>query len=462
MKSHFAVLLALALMLLAGPCLKANQEKLIGYWSIDQKSVEALAATIDPKADEMGAKMAQMFLKLAARGIALEFTGTDLRQIQNGRPMPAQPYKVSSVDGDRITIEIGKETVTYAFIGNDQLETTLPGGKLAFRIRKMDSAAIDALKKKMELAASGPAADAPAEERFQWLLAAPADQAGQYLSRHPDLASQKNARGETLLHLAARSRKRDLATRLIEAGADRTAKDNEGRTPFHWSLDSTFDPQLSKLLYADTIDLNAPYRGKNTLLAAAIRKPDLEKAAFLCELGAAPDEGKPAGEKTLFLLAIEKSDLPAAKLLLKHGANLDHRVFQNEQSALHVAARYGSLETIQFLLDQGMSVTIPNKAKDTPLTEVRFRDKDKIEVVKLLVKAGANLDENASFGGSLLSQAINRADNEFAKALVEIGADFDTKTGTRPSAYETARSNGNTELLALMDARRAAAAKRSE
>jgi ankyrin repeat protein len=457
MRLPATALLSFALIVLTGCIAKASQADLVGYWSIDEKSLETMSASIDPKANDMGASMARMFVQMAAKGIALEFTDTTLRQIQNGAPSPANAYTVGADEGDHITISIGKETFTYVFVGKDRMETTLPGGKMVFRLNKMNVAQIETLKQKMELAASGPTDAAPPAERIGWLVSAQADKADQYLKKYPDVISLKNAQGETALHLAASSQKLQLVKRLIEAGADKTAKDDKGLTPFHRSIMFRFNAELAQVLYTDAINLNAPYRGKGTLLEDALRKPDLAKAAFLCEHGAAPDEGKAAGEKTLFLSAVEHGDLPTVKLLLKHGANINHRLFATEQSALHVAAQYGSLEMIQFLLAQGMSATIQDKDKRTPINCIRYRENDKIEAVRLLVKAGADINEGSISTGTLLSHAIERSDPEFAKALVADGADFDGKIAGSRSAYETAKVHGNTELLALMDARRVAA-----
>src|SRR5690606_20276879 len=124
-----------------------------------------------------------------------------------------------------------------------------------------------------------------------------------------------------------------------------------------------------------------------------------------------------------------------------------------EQSALHVAARYGSLETITFLLDQGMAANIPDKNKAAPITEIRFRNKDRIEAVELLVKAGADINAQSNHS-TLLSDAIDRQKDDFAKQLIAAGADFDAKIGHRNSPYEMAKAAGRADLIAAMDAKR--------
>ena len=53
----------------------------------------------------------------------------------------------------------------------------------------------------------------------------------QLLSRHPSL-NETDENGMTPLHIAIDSRKRACAWLLLDAGADREARDRQGRTPF--------------------------------------------------------------------------------------------------------------------------------------------------------------------------------------------------------------------------------------
>lgn len=445
--------LALCVIALSGCAPKATSESLVGHWSLDAKTVETMLA--DSDADSQSAKMAKMFLKMASGGLVVEFTPAEMRTILGGKPASTVPYVIDALEENRVTISANGQSLTYTLTAADRMEFTQPGTDLPLRLNRMNASEVEALRQKMARAENGPDAGEPAASRFTWVINAPLEKAEAYLAKNPGILTETDDQGNTLLHFAARAKKRELAQKLVDAGASRSAVASNDETPFHTSLQFDFDPALSKLLHTDAIDLNAPTRNKRTLLENILQRSDLDpaKVAFLFELGADPDAGKAAGEKTPLLLAIEKSDLPAAKLLLKHGADINHRLFNNEQSALHVAARYGSPETIAFLLDQGMAADIPDKNKAAPITEIRFRNKDRIEAVELLVKAGADINAQSNHS-TLLSDAIDRQKDDFAKQLIAAGADFDSKIGHRDSPYEMAKAAGRADLIAAMDAKR--------
>ncbi|WP_269523400.1 ankyrin repeat domain-containing protein [Coraliomargarita parva] len=429
----------------------ATKDSLVGFWSIETKSVEALVSEMDDGSDEPNLKMAQAFMKMAASGFAVEFTDAGMRQIRNGKPSAYIQYSVQSLEGNRITLEAGGRSFVYTLISDSVIEFTPPGSELNLRFQRMGAAAITKLEERMEMAANGPSPSIPALQRFMWVVNASPEKAKAYLEKYPALISERDEHQATLLHYAAQSKKAELAGMLIELGADRTAVNANGRTPFQLSLLFKFNPELSKLLYSET-ELSPKVKRKRSALNGVLNKQEFEKAEFLFELGLSPDEGKPRGEKTAFLLAIENSELETAEFLLKHGADINHRLFANEQSALHVAARYASLETIQFLLDQGMSARIEDNQGKSPLTEIRFRSKDKIEATRLLVNAGADINERSATGSTLLSHALQRKDPVFAKELVLAGADFISPVRDNKSAYDLAKELNYAELLEAMDA----------
>jgi len=61
------------------------------------------------------------------------------------------------------------------------------------------------------------------------------------LAAEPGLAGARSADGSTPLHLAARFDQRDAAELLLEYGADREARDGDGRAPAELAVGDTRD-----------------------------------------------------------------------------------------------------------------------------------------------------------------------------------------------------------------------------
>lgn len=444
----------LALSLLSGCAPKATKDSLVGTWSLDAQSLETMIEQSDPSADEANIKMAQMFIKIATRGLALEFTETEMRQIQSYERGESRPYTVESVEGNQISINIAGQSFTYTIL-SDGMEFTPPGSELRIKFNRLNDAELQKLNEQIEMAKDGPSPEEPAEQRFMWLLNAPEDRVVAYMVKYPDIVEVKDEKGRTLLHRIASFKKLDLAKLAIEHGAQLTAADQDSETPFHVSLGFDFDPELSKRLFTPGIDIEQKDRFRRTLLEKVLRKEDIEKATFLIELGADVEAGKEPGEKTPFLLAIEKSQLRAAKFLLDNGADIHRTVFSSEHNALDVATRYGSLETIQFLLDAGLSPKPVENKKSPTIGELRFRQDQQAEALKLLIDAGADINQLLPGSSTLLSSAIKRENIDFAKALIGADADYTMKISFRKSAYELAQEQGLDELVALMDAQAA-------
>lgn len=450
-------LLALSVLVACGP--KASQEALTGYWRVDKQHLEDLLKESPEDSNE--AKFAKMFLKMASGGFAVEFKATESREIRFGEAGNYQSFEIRSIEKNQMTLTSGKRETKIAFKSADQIEVSFSGFPQSIVYVRMNDAEIGELEKRMELAENGPEASADPEQRFMWLINAPEDKALPYLEEHPDLITIQNDRGQSLLHYLVRSNKNEMAKVIIEMGASLTLMDQDGATPFHLSLKQRekFDPEFSKLLYVEAINLEQPNKMKRTALEEALKREQSDVITFLFELGADPEAGKAPGEKTPLLFAIEKSKLEVAKLLIKSGADINRTMAPHDSSALHLAARYASLETIQFLLDAGMDVNVQNKLKAPPIGQICFRQDEQIEAVKLLVAAGADINAKLPGNNNLIRYAINRQQLEFAQELVDAGADFDASSTYGKSAYEMAQEAELSELVAQMDARRATASE---
>jgi ankyrin repeat protein len=168
------------------------------------------------------------------------------------------------------------------------------------------------------------------------------------------------------LHLAARTERSsapqtardgrlDPLRALLDAGVPPDVRDGDGNTPLH----VTFSPQVVDLLVRSGADVNAKNGQGDTALHLAARKP--------AEVGMS---------------------------LLRNRA--DHGLKNSQGLApLHLVARHADdLDLLRLFVEQGASLDVQDAEGQTPLIHaIRQRN---TEVVKFLVRAGADLKADAS------------------------------------------------------------------
>jgi ankyrin repeat protein len=142
---------------------------------------------------------------------------------------------------------------------------------------------------------------------------------------------------------------------------------------------------------------------------------------------------------TALQVAVNWNQLDAVKALLAHGANPNY-VGGNISPALHVATGRDT-EIVKVLLKAGSNVNLPNMYGITPLQlaagnrDETFRTllKDggyrgpmpkRIETVKLLIEAGANVNSLNNLGSTPLSVAIVNNNLDIAEILLKAGANI--------------------------------------
>jgi ankyrin repeat protein len=258
------------------------------------------------------------------------------------------------------------------------------------------------------------------------------------------------------------------------------------------------------------IDLSDPYG--ITPLNLALLNRNFDTAARLVELGADVNQWDWWGRSPLFL-AIDlnrvpnssRGDLPSldeatgldvAKMLLERGANVNMRLKQqpplrnppNDRgsldggpdafviaigaTALHSAAKAGDNDAVRLLLQYHADVTLPNVfgvtpmlaaagvghryavLRETPIRGAYKTGKDAVETMKLLLAAGAPLDDVATGRLAGLTAAHGAAQEGWSEVITflhEHDSKLDTKNAKGETPRDLAAAGMHAETAALID-----------
>lgn len=195
---------------------------------------------------------------------------------------------------------------------------------------------------------------------------------------------------------------------------------------------------------------------------------------FLNNMCISPDEGFPifinnnlallASQKTLLnnnvigctalYSSILNNNIEIAKLLIKAGADVE-KPENHGVTPLMLACELDNIEIINVLIKAGANINLEtNDKSNTALTIAYTVGSEKYEesydVLKLLIKAGGDLNKAKIYGNTLLSKSIERNKIELIKILIEEGADVNKSDKYSYAPLVTALEQGNIEIIKLL------------
>jgi ankyrin repeat protein len=202
--------------------------------------------------------------------------------------------------------------------------------------------------------------------------------------------SDAEVRGYQGLHAAAASGNVAEIERLLAAGADREARDGNGRTPLHVAVYRK-QREAARLLLAKGANANALDRQRYDVVTIAAVADDVPTLRLVLEGGASPKNVTSPYDGTALIAAAHLGHVEVVQVLIKAGAPLDH-VNNLTWTALMESIVLGDggkrhTETLRALVQAGANVNIPDRSGITPLAHARGRGYK--EMVAILEQAGA-------------------------------------------------------------------------
>ena len=226
--------------------------------------------------------------------------------------------------------------------------------------------------------------------------------------------------GMSALMIASVAGNVHMLERLIRAGIDKNIQDLHGDTALTHAVRTGKLDCVEKLLkFGANIDIKG--RDGFTALMRAVNTDDQSCWEDLVNAGANPNIPNDMG-MTPLMLAIRTS-LDWTIRVINAGANI-HLVTKNGKSAVFIAAFLGKVESLKMLVKAGTDVNNKLGGRAKPLPAAAFMGHE--ECMKELIAAGADLNIQDEFHRTALKLAANGGFYKCLTTLLTAGDEVDT------------------------------------
>lgn len=224
--------------------------------------------------------------------------------------------------------------------------------------------------------------------------------------------NEAQADGTTALHWAAQRNDLEAADLLIRAGANVNAGNDYGVTPLALACINRSADMVGRLLGAGA-DANAAKVTGETVLMTCSRTGNPATVRALLSHGADPNPSETRGGQTALMWALAAKHTNVAGVLVEAGADVNAR--SKIRPKLEIAVRYNA---------GGVADQLPYREPAGGFTPLLFAaQQGDIESARMLLAAGADLEDAAPEDGTALLVASASGQEDMAIFLLEQGAD---------------------------------------
>ena len=271
---------------------------------------------------------------------------------------------------------------------------------------------------------------------------------------------------------AVKAQDTEAVRTLLADGADVNAPQPDGATALHWAAYRD-DVETAELLIGGGAHVNAVNELGATPLWLAAGNGSVAMVRRLLDAGADPNVALPGGE-TPVMTAARTGNADAVRMLASRGADVNVAERSRGQTALMWAVAQGHHDAVGVLIEHGADVSARSKVRRrlmhadstnasqydqgimwnrggyTPLLfAARTGD---VAAAKPLLAAGADINEAAPTGASVLVVATHSGQTAFAEFAIEAGADV-TDAGAGYNALHAAVLRGDLHVVKAVLAR---------
>jgi ankyrin repeat protein len=229
------------------------------------------------------------------------------------------------------------------------------------------------------------------------------------IKQHVDVNAPQGD-GATALHWAAHVDDLAIADVLIRAGAKATVANENGFTPLHLACTNRNAAMVERLLSAGA-DANAASLNGETVLMTCARSGGAQAVKALLVKGARVNVKETAHDQTAVMWAAAQRHPEVTELLIEAGAEINARSRTYAQTVVGEQTQRFGREELNYTVLRGGSTPLLFTARSGDTASAR-----------LLIAAGANVNDALPDGTSALVLAAHSGHGETAAMLLEKGA----------------------------------------
>ena len=285
------------------------------------------------------------------------------------------------------------------------------------------------------------------EELFQMTREDDVQQLEDLLQQQVDPNLMEN--GQTALHVAVQIGSSRCCSLLIEARADMKTTRFDHLSPLHLAVEQDQLEVLQVLLHWGA-DKDQPLPTGATPLFLAASMGHLEMVRALIEAAADINQPIHQGSSPLFT-ACRQGRVDICRLLLQARAEMERAIMANGATALIVASARNHLEIVRLLIEAGANKE--NSCTDGATALFVASEGNYLEIVNLLVQAGADKDKALETTGKTpLIVAAEQGQLETLCYLMKAGANIQKKSSEGLTALDFAVRGGHSNIVELLAA----------